>query len=319
MKTRAPSFSLLFLCASLALAHGGTLDSFLRDAGCIRVPLERTADNRMIVRGTLNGASLALCVDTGSGGTLINVRRAERFKLVDLRAGKNIFGAVGRTLPTTGTVSRSMTLGKLNIGRFPFRVSQLELNASQSARPVDGVLGMDFLGAAHAIVDCVNAVLYFPPPASSQRIATDFRAGLIAGGAAEVPLSRLMTLQAAVRNQTFRLLVDTGSAFTTIDHAQLETLRLRPASSPYVITAIGNQQHRIGTTTVKNLRLGDCVIRESTIGASDFSELNTNLAEQGLPRIQGLLGCELLWLYGGIVDCGNKRLYLTHRNGPERR
>ncbi len=190
---------LLFSIAFPGLARGATLDTYLRDAGCIRVSLERTADNRMIVRGTLNGEPLALCVDTGSGGTLIDLRCARRFKLGQLRPEKSIFGAVGRMLPAAGTVSRSMTLGKFNIGRFPFRVSQLDLNTKPSARPVDGVLGMDFLGPVHAIVDCINAVLYFPPPASFQRIKTDFRAGLIDAGAVEVPLSRMMVLQAGAR------------------------------------------------------------------------------------------------------------------------
>ena len=110
-------------------------------------------------------------------------------------------------------------------------------------------------------------------------------------------------------------MLDTGSGFTNIDQSQMLALNLKYGASPYVASAIGNQPRHVGTTAVMNLRIGDCLVRNATAGVWDFSDLNKNFEQQGLPRIQGLLGCELLWTYGAIIDCGNRRLFFTSGDG----
>lgn len=311
---------LILLCAlatnAAAAPRGSTLDGYLSAAGCLRVPLERQSDNKMLVRGTLNGKPLVLCVDTGSAGTLIDVKRLQRFGMTALGPQRNVYGVFGSGLPTVGALARSVTLGNLRIASMRFRAADLRLGERLLSPPIDGLLGIDFLAANHAIIDCVNAKLYFPPPSAWPRIATEFREGLLAGGAAEAPISKTMTVQATLRDHTFLLLLDTGSSFTSIDQSQFDTLRLRPGGNPFFITGIGDLRRNAGTATVKNLRLGKFVIREATLGVWNFSDLNTNLAQQGAPRIHGLLGCELLWQHGAIIDCGNGRLFLTRRSGP---
>ncbi len=177
----------------------------------------------------------------------------------------------------------------------------------------DGLLGENFLRRYHAVIDCHRQLLYLTlNPVRKDHVA-DF---LIARGWTRVPMAdagRDFTVPCTLDGNRFRLLVDTGSAFTTVDKTLAYAARLPTHDLPIVTGIIGNDTTPMGFARVKALRIGDYTASDVRLATAERlqRDLISSHDRDGLPII-GFLGGDTLGFNGAIIDVGEHALYLKH-------
>ncbi|HEY6207259.1 MAG TPA: pepsin/retropepsin-like aspartic protease family protein [Chthoniobacterales bacterium] len=142
--------------------------AFLAARGFTRVPMRRTANGHLDVSAALNGHTVRLVVDTGSGVTTIDKRAAAA-------AG---IGIVGTQFAATsaGKVQSigNGTVKELKIGEFTLANTQVEIAtvASEVAQRESaeesnaGLIGAEYLGFNFAVIDVGGMALYLRHPDS---------------------------------------------------------------------------------------------------------------------------------------------------------
>ena len=136
----------------------------LPQLGWAEVPLVPAGYGLVAVEAEAEGQRLMLLLDSGAATLALDRQAAERLRLA-LEQGQA--KAVGLGAP--GVAARSARLPSLRLGPFdPGPVTALVLDlapvdqsrARTGGRPVDGVLGADFLEAHRAVIDYPHRRLY---------------------------------------------------------------------------------------------------------------------------------------------------------------
>ena len=139
----------------------------LPQLGWVEVPLAQAGGGLFAVEAEAHGQKLLLLLDGGAATLALDRPAAARLGL-PLEPAR--FKAVG--LGAAGVAARSVRLPSLQLGPFacgPVTALVLDLaplNQSRARggdRPVDGVVGADFLGAHQAVLDYPQHRLYLKP------------------------------------------------------------------------------------------------------------------------------------------------------------
>jgi predicted aspartyl protease len=130
----------------------------------------------------------------------------------------------------------------------------------------------------------------------------------------------------SINNRRGALLIDTGSPYSLIDANSVKTFGLSVEKTGSNVGGMfGRSWERYGTSKVKAIAMGNCVVTNVPVAITDLSDFNrdragpatgSHIAESGnLAHLNGILGINEMVKFGMIVDCARQMLYINP-NGP---
>ena len=290
------------------------------------IRLGRGHNNRLCLAASINGIKGLFMLDTGANGTALN--QATYGSL--LKSGIPLPNGLPKTTSFNGVtvpvaVVPDFHVGKSNLGnlpvvmvpnRFLYDVS-IERGADNDRR-YDGLLGEDILRHCNAMVDCGRLAVYLNT-GPSRKLTVD--AGFVSAGWTRVPMSdvhRDFTVPCTINDHHFRLLVDTGAPFTTMNRNLLQAAHLELRDIPGLRGGlVGTRAEDSGYVAISGMQIGNYVaptvhVVSTPQSFAQFGGPNDQLTDGA---IVGLLGGDVLAANGAVVDIGNKVLYLKRSGG----
>jgi predicted aspartyl protease len=148
----------------------------------------------------------------------------------------------------------------------------------------------------------------------------------LAGAKLERRSGNHLFVPVSINNRRGTLLIDTGSPNSLIDTNSVKTFGLTVEKTGSNVGGMfGRSWERYGTSKVKSIAMGNCVVTNVPVAITDLSDFNreragpaigSHIAESGnLTRVNGILGINEMVKFGMIVDCARQMLYINP-NGP---
>lgn len=281
------------------------------------LPLERSAQNHLLVRAFINGKPALLGVDTGAPISAIAVSRREYFGITPIPVSSKLparlqinggYNSVG--------IARSLQLGALSLVDEPLVV--VDLGAPSKARrllneqEIDGILGADILFPTAAVLDCQRQILVLKmDPGRPGRVpGFDYRDFL--GVPMHVSAGRNLYVNGSVNGTATRLMVDTG-AFTTLLHQKfIRRMKIPLRNTPFSSAGVNLRNRGVQIATIRKFSVGAMHLRSKDVGVMNLEGLIHEGLLEGSPPVAGLLGSEILQRHHGIIDFGTRTLYLKN-------
>ncbi len=143
------------------------LPGFLVAAGFRRLPLTRTGVGHFQMAGHLNERPVAILIDTGAAGTVINLELAQELGLAREKAAHQGAGAGAARLDIYYAPGADLRLGDFRPRlRQPMAIDLTHANqalALKGQSAVDVVLGADVFDAHSAVIDYGSNALFLRP------------------------------------------------------------------------------------------------------------------------------------------------------------
>ncbi len=122
----------------------------------------------LILEGDWNGHSLSWVVDTGAEVTVLSSDTVRRHRIPTVASRSKIIDASGDNAPVRVAKLHHVVFGRLVVSEFQVAVTPLktvrEHFRDSRGRPVDGIVGMDFLEKSGALLDSASRLLYVGQP-----------------------------------------------------------------------------------------------------------------------------------------------------------
>ena len=148
----------------------------------------------------------------------------------------------------------------------------------------------------------------------------------LAGAKLERRFGNHLFVPVSINNRRGALMIDTGAPHTVIDVNSVNTFGLTVEKTDSNVGGLfGRSWERYGTSKVKSIALGNCVVTNVPVAVADFSDMNRDrsgpatgshiASSRNLAHINGILGVNELVKFGMIIDCTRQMLYIDP-NGP---
>ncbi len=108
-----------------------------------------------------------------------------------------------------------------------------------------------------------------------------------------------------------RFIIDTGASKTVIDWSIDGLVFNRQDKEPLISATLDNDEIETKHTRVERFSIGDMDIGEIDLVGIDLSNVNHVYKEHADVTVQGLIGCDLLYRYRGIIDIRKRELLLS--------
>jgi predicted aspartyl protease len=280
------------------------------------LPLERSSQNRLLVRAEINGKPARLLVDTGSPLSVVAADRAAHFKMSPVSAKSGILSRLNVNGAFNSiSIARSLQLGALKLtdeAMVLIDLARLRKSADdrEEQSESDGILGTDILSPLMAVLDYDRMLLVFKldPRISGPVPGFNFR------GYRRVRMHESegynLYVDGRVNGKKARLMVDTG-AFATLLHSQFVLgMKIPTRRTKFVSSGINLSPSRVHVATITRLSVGSMDMQSHRVGVINLERLIYGSSPQASPPVAGLLGSEMLQRYHAIIDFGTKSLYL---------
>lgn len=122
----------------------------------------------LILEGTWGGNKLSWVVDTGAEVTVLSTATVRRHGIATVPTGSKIIDASGDNSDVSVASLQNVVFGRLLVSEYQVAVTPLttvrENFRDSRGRPVDGIIGMDFLARSGALLDSASRLLYVGQP-----------------------------------------------------------------------------------------------------------------------------------------------------------
>lgn len=279
------------------------------------LPLERSQQNHLLLRASINGKPALLGVDTGAPISAVSISRLAHFGMVPVRANSPIPNRIRINGGFNNVaVARSLQLGSLNLIDEPMVAVDLG-GTSRAAKmmneqAIDGIIGADILFPTHAVVDCraQMLILKIDPTARGSAPGLDFT------GFNRIPIhvSRGYNLyvNGRLNGRRAKLMVDTGAFATLLHQPFVRKMKIPLRESAFSSAGVNLKRHDVQFATISHFSVGSVDMRDKNVGVIDLEDLVRGGLLNASPPVAGLLGSEILQRHNGIIDFGTKTLYL---------
>lgn len=117
---------------------------------------------------------------------------------------------------------------------------------------------------------------------------------------------------AELNSYKLNLIVDTGATLTVFDTGRLRKVLPAADIKPWnkFFMGIGTSRIETQSTLLKELRMGDCVLENREVILIDLQSINQAYAAFDLPRIDGVIGGDILVACNAVVNYASKQLLL---------
>jgi predicted aspartyl protease len=144
----------------------------------------------------------------------------------------------------------------------------------------------------------------------------------LAGATLERRFGNHLFVPVSINNRRGTLMIDTGSPNTVIDVNSVNTFGLTAEKTDSNVGGLfGRSWERFGTSKVKSIAMGNCIVTNVPVAIADFSGFNrdrsgpatgSHIADsKPLAHINGILGTNEMVKFGMIVDCTRQMLYVN--------
>ena len=122
----------------------------------------------LILRGAIGGRQVTWVVDTGAEISVMAAESFDRFNLPSRPTNSRMIDASGDRIALRQARLENVMFGNVNVTVFDISIAPLgkvrEFFQDARGRPVDGILGMDFLTTGGALLDSASGLLYLGKP-----------------------------------------------------------------------------------------------------------------------------------------------------------
>ena len=137
----------------------------------------------------------------------------------------------------------------------------------------------------------------------------------------EVPLQLLdiegegfhVMIKGLIHGKEANFLIDTGASRSVFDPTTIsnfiENLQFEPKEG--MTAGVGSSDLESATFIIDSLAFGDLKIHDYEAVALDLSNIHEMYGKLGLPKIDGILGGDLLKRYKAVINYRSKKLRLT--------
>lgn len=265
------------------------------------IPFSTIPTNHFIIEGRFNDTFARFILDTGAGKCCMSLNKAAEMNLI-IEESNHTAAGVGE-----GYMERfEVTVPQMSIGDWQvenFAVAGLDLSGVNRALGsigegrVDGIIGADILLNYNAVMDYESLQITLKNQVSFESL-----------------LSNHVVIEVDLLNgdsiEKSRFIIDTGAGQTCIDIQKAEKLDWALKKMEEKATGIGSASMPISTTLIPKISLGDFDIFEYNMTIIDLNHVNNAFAEMDIKPVDGIIGADVLLQYGGVIDCGEKMLYL---------
>lgn len=298
------------------------IGQFLNRQGfkAVKIRDEKTPDSsdgigHLLLGGAINNKNAELMIDTGTAMCAVARQNLKKFDLTEKKTTHPMRGTTGssssdffgkgiiKQLSIFYPLFSPITLTYLDNGAIYLRdVPVLIANIPHA----DGILGMDNLHMAGAVMDCKNRMLYVAPHGGVSKISEQLGGLLRRDGYAAISLRANAKHQLAANGFVNAIpcsaVIDTGSILTCIDRRIGQKAGVAMTSASGTLTTDGIHNSKYDAGLVKTLRIGEFEIPNASAAFIDYR----NSAD--LPMI--LIGIRQLSSASAVLDTGARILYL---------
>jgi predicted aspartyl protease len=125
-----------------------------------------------------------------------------------------------------------------------------------------------------------------------------------------------LMIHAFINNKKAWMLIDTGASRTVFDKERIQKFVDESGFelNEKLSTGLGTNNMQTHTVLIKKIRLNELVLKNFNSILLDLSHVNESYEHLGLPRIEGVLGSDLLVQYHAVIDYQKKILTLKWKN-----
>jgi predicted aspartyl protease len=279
------------------------------------LPLVRSRQNHLLVRGFINGRPAWLTVDSGAPVSAISAHRRDHFRLTPITAKSNLPARVQINGAFNNVaIARKLRLGALTLVDEPVVVVDLGRSRRSAQIPnepeIDGIIGADILFPTKAVLDCKRQllILKIDPDAAGQAPGFD------RNGLAAVPIQVSdgfnLYVNGSINGKRAKLMVDTGSFATLLHRSFVRQMRIPTEETAFSSSAVNLKERGVRVARIRKLSVGSVDIVGRRVGVIDLEGVIHGGLLDGSPPVAGLLGAEILKRHHGVIDFGTRTLYL---------
>ena len=144
----------------------------------------------------------------------------------------------------------------------------------------------------------------------------------LAGAKLERRYGNHLFVSVSINNRHGALMIDTGSPNTLIDRNSINTFGLTVETTDSSVGGLfGRSWERYGTSKVKSLAMGDCLVTNVPVAIADLSSMNPDRSaaatgshiagSKAMAHLNGVLGTREMAKFGMIIDCSRQMLYIN--------
>jgi predicted aspartyl protease len=126
-----------------------------------------------------------------------------------------------------------------------------------------------------------------------------------------------LMVEVEVNGFSARMLVDTGASRSVFDSDRINNFFKdeMPSLEENLkkSTGLGTRDMQSQALYLKELKIGELIIRKYPAVVLDISHVNLSYEELGLPPIDGVLGSDIMMSYGARIDYRNKTMRINLR------
>lgn len=262
------------------------------------------------VNGRLEGKRVEFYCFPGAAYSLVDPSLTNRLKRLG-ELGVTLSGSyLGDLAGDNALVAEHLALGDTEFYNQPLRVGRPSPELRD--RGVRVILGNDFLLRYHAVVELGSGRLYLRSEALPASAAEGLAASLRASGYAEVglglPVVPWFTCRGEVEGLPMTLLLDFGGGLSVLDNRLRPGLRLGPEKD--ALAKPGATQKEV--FEFESLRLGDVPVSPFSAVVTSLKQMRPMVAQVD-ERVDGTLAAQALVRHAGVLDCGQRKLWLIRR------
>src|SRR5258705_6490078 len=143
-----------------------------------------------------------------------------------------------------------------------------------------------------------------------------------AGAKLERRYGNHLMVPVTINNRRGALMIDTGSPNTLIDRNSVNTFGLTVEKTDSSVGGLfGRSWERFGTSKVKSIAMGNCMVTNVPVAIADLSGMNaersavatgTHISDsKAVAHYNGVLGSREMVKFGMIIDCTRQMLYIN--------
>jgi predicted aspartyl protease len=144
----------------------------------------------------------------------------------------------------------------------------------------------------------------------------------LAGARLERRYGNHLLVPVSINNRRGALMIDTGSPVTLIDRNSVNTFGLTVEKTDSSVGGLfGRAWEHFGTSKVKSIAMGNCVVTNVPVATADLSGINQERSaaatgshisdSKAMAHLNGVLGAREMIKFGMIIDCTRQMLYIN--------
>src|SRR5215470_10337937 len=144
----------------------------------------------------------------------------------------------------------------------------------------------------------------------------------LAGAKLERRYGNHLLVPVSINNRRGALMIDTGSPNTLIDRNSVNTFGLTVEKTDSSVGGLfGRTWERYGTSKVKSIAMGNCMVTNVPVAIVDLSGMNPERSAtatgshisdaKAMAHLNGVLGAREMVKFGMIIDCTRQMLYIN--------